>query len=229
MHLPQRLHGLQMQPVLSGLSKLPSMLAIAMFPFSGIATAMPAPFPARWFLVVPAVASPGFAGAACERCAAGYSRYPSCQYACSIYTTCNNHAQRLSWPWAAFGGVCYCVCYPQYAGSYCDRCAPGYYNYPSCTRIPCSIAANCNGHATSVTGYFPYCNCLCPHWLRWDGVRKLCVTVLRLSFLPTQTVHNRRRLRHLGGNWSEACDLVPACVPMHLPQKLRWSVLQSMR
>ena len=45
---------------------------------------------------------------------------------------CNTIGTKINVPCNSHNGAC--VCREGFAGQYCDKCAPGYYNYPACTR-----------------------------------------------------------------------------------------------
>ena len=57
---------------------------------------------------------------------------------------------------------CKCVCRAGYAGATCSSCAAQYAGYPTCVAVPCTKEANCNGHATAVSGaLISGCACAC--------------------------------------------------------------------
>eukprot|EP01063_Lacrimia_lanifica_P018464 TRINITY_DN2536_c0_g1_i2.p1 TRINITY_DN2536_c0_g1~~TRINITY_DN2536_c0_g1_i2.p1 ORF type:complete len:2247 (+),score=148.96 TRINITY_DN2536_c0_g1_i2:33-6773(+) len=99
---------------------------------------------------------PGFAGASCERCAAGSTGYPSCA-ACSIAADCSGNAASVSAN--SLGTACECTCSEGFAGAKCDECAEGFVNYPNCDK--CSATRSCNGHAWSVTDDGARASCVC--------------------------------------------------------------------
>merc|ERR1719402_28110 len=74
----------------------------------------------------------------CERCVAGtwnYDAYSGCR-------RCRCHKE------GSVSGQCnavtgHCRCLEGFQGEHCDRCSPGYYNFPNCR------ACNCNQHGTN--------------------------------------------------------------------------------
>ncbi|NWX92235.1 LAMA3 protein, partial [Nothoprocta pentlandii] len=50
-----------------------------------------------------------------------------------------------------------CPCHSNYAGLRCDRCAPGYYSYPSCSPCQCSPHGSHHGVCEPTAGQ---CECL---------------------------------------------------------------------
>lgn len=83
------------------------------------------------------VCNPGFAGAACNQCAANYFGYPDCKF-CSAAATCNGNG--------TCGSSGDCVCNTGFAGAGCNQCAANYFGYPDCKL--CSAATTCNGNGT---------------------------------------------------------------------------------
>ena len=102
----------------------------------------------------------GYTGAACSSCATYYSGYPTCTpTACSIDVNCNGHASSVN---GTLVCGCTCTCSAGYIGAACSSCATNYSGYPTCTLTACSIDANCNGHASSVSGTLVSgCTCTC--------------------------------------------------------------------
>lgn len=75
-------------------------------------------------------------GDACDRCAVGYTGYPSCHLDPCYQKTCNDHGK-------CSNGQCRCMA--AFSGDECDRCAPGYDGYPDC-RCECSAGETaCDG------------------------------------------------------------------------------------
>ncbi|XP_069076126.1 laminin subunit alpha-3 isoform X1 [Pleurodeles waltl] len=74
------------------------------------------------------------AGINCEQCALGYYR----PYGVSRETLhgCIPCSCNLEYSVGCEEGSGTCYCKPNYSGGSCDRCAEGYYNFPSCIRIP---------------------------------------------------------------------------------------------
>ena len=102
----------------------------------------------------------GYTGATCNQCATNYEGYPTCQpVPCYTHCDCSDHATSVS------GNVvtgCTCACAAGFAGATCNECAPNFENYPSCVESTCSIADNCHGHATAVSGTpATHCDCTC--------------------------------------------------------------------
>uniref|UniRef100_A0A8C6ZTL4 Laminin subunit alpha 3 n=1 Tax=Nothoprocta perdicaria TaxID=30464 RepID=A0A8C6ZTL4_NOTPE len=107
-----------------------------------------------------------FQGESCEQCADGFYGFPSCvrilftspnpsdvvasdiiECSCdargSVPNTCGHRGQ--------------CLCHSNYAGLRCDRCAPGYYSYPSCSPCECSPHGSHHGVCEPTVGQ---CECL---------------------------------------------------------------------
>ena len=113
----------------------------------------------------------------CNACSPLYEVFPSCYLKCTNVSNCTGHASNVS------GNVaqgCNCTCQNQWTNSTCNvcpmnfdaakncgACAPGYDTYPSCF-LSCTKAANCSGHASSVSGNTNTgCNCTCSD--QWTG------------------------------------------------------------
>ena len=96
----------------------------------------------------------------CNMCAAGYENYPTCSLIqCSINTDCSGHAASVTG--TVYSG-CECACSAGFAGIACDRCDIHFEGYPACTPISCTSRADCNGHASSVSGTtVSGCTCTC--------------------------------------------------------------------
>ena len=104
--------------------------------------------------------STGYTGTTCNVCATNYSGYPTCApIACTVAANCNNHAASVT---GTLVSGCTCSCSTGYTGGSCSTCSTGYYDYPTCVEIPCSVYADCDNHATSVTGtMLSGCTCTC--------------------------------------------------------------------
>ena len=102
----------------------------------------------------------GYAGSSCDLCATNYGGYPNCTASqCSISTHCNSHATQVS---GTSVTGCRCTCASNYVGASCNACGPNYESYPTCSATPCTVARNCNDHATSVNGTLASgCTCAC--------------------------------------------------------------------
>ncbi|MBI5527298.1 MAG: DUF1566 domain-containing protein [Deltaproteobacteria bacterium] len=88
------------------------------------------------------VCNPGYSGATCHECAAGYIGYPDCAKDPCVPDPCSGHG-------TCNGGDC--VCGAGYAGAMCSECATGYLGYPDCAKNPCDPDP-CNGHGTCSGG-----------------------------------------------------------------------------
>ena len=101
----------------------------------------------------------GFTGGRCEACSPGRSG-PNCDpIPCTNPTDCSSHAASVS---GTYVSGCVCRCARGYAGGKCDSCALHYAGYPACAPIPCTVNADCSGHAGSVTGTLVTgCSCSC--------------------------------------------------------------------
>lgn len=94
-----------------------------------------------------------FDGKQCDRCKDGYFNYPDClceyflcrislpciQYIAILRIDCNCDLQ------GTLAEVCekstgQCLCKEGFGGPRCDKCLPGYYNYPDCQPCNCSIS-----------------------------------------------------------------------------------------
>ena len=104
--------------------------------------------------------STGYSGASCNTCTTNYGVYPSCEpLVCTVSEDCHNHATSVS---GTRVSGCTCTCATGYTGATCSDCTNNYYGYPSCVPIPCTIATNCNSHASSVSGNLvDGCSCTC--------------------------------------------------------------------
>ncbi len=66
---------------------------------------------------------PNFSGMLCDRCAAGYYRYPDCLACnCDIYGSYGIGCDEIG----------QCTCRQTFEGLTCNKCRPNYYNYPIC-------------------------------------------------------------------------------------------------
>jgi len=61
---------------------------------------------------------PQYAGAHCEKCAAGYIGYPRCVFSDHCPTSCGHGECKVS--------TGSCACFTGWAGTHCDTCAPGF-------------------------------------------------------------------------------------------------------
>ena len=78
---------------------------------------------------------------------------------CTVAANCNNHATSVS---GTLSSGCTCTCSTGYGGAACSSCATRYNGYPACSPIACTISADCNGHASSVSGTLVNgCTCSC--------------------------------------------------------------------
>ena len=104
--------------------------------------------------------STGYNGTTCDACATNYGVYPSCEpLVCTVDEDCNGHATSVA---GTRVSGCTCTCSPTYTNPTCSGCAANYENYPSCSAIPCTTAADCSGHATAVSGtLISGCSCTC--------------------------------------------------------------------
>ena len=102
----------------------------------------------------------GYVGASCDACAANYQGYPACRpIQCTIAADCNNYTTSVAGTRVT---GCQCTCRAGYAGATCNVCAVGYGGFPTCVAIACTKEANCNGHATTVSGNLVTgCTCAC--------------------------------------------------------------------
>eukprot|EP01060_Flectonema_neradi_P021855 TRINITY_DN298_c0_g1_i7.p1 TRINITY_DN298_c0_g1~~TRINITY_DN298_c0_g1_i7.p1 ORF type:complete len:6169 (+),score=1117.83 TRINITY_DN298_c0_g1_i7:8252-26758(+) len=107
----------------------------------------------------------------CDECATGYYNYPECLQ-CSVSNHCNNHATSVTSNVNKDG--CSCTCSSGYTGATCGECTVGFVKSVdtqlSSTCTECTVAANCNGNADSVTssgGLSQECACSCSN--QWTG------------------------------------------------------------
>ena len=126
----------------------------------------------------------------CSGCGEGYEGvYPQCYLTCTTSSNCSSHAASVSGN-SATGCNCSClnmwterncsVCPEQFdAAQDCGTCAAGRDGYPACFQV-CSVATDCNRHASAVNGTFPNCTCACRN--QWRGVRcDVCPTNFNAS------------------------------------------------
>ncbi|CUE71036.1 membrane-associated protein, putative [Bodo saltans] len=112
----------------------------------------------------------------CSNAYAAFSTYPNCYLTCTVAANCSNHADSVTGNSVA---GCNCSCRNQWKGNTCNSCAanysatadcgtcaPGYIDYPICPRA-CTVALDCNGHASNVTGHEGSCVCNCTN--QWYG------------------------------------------------------------
>lgn len=118
----------------------------------------------------------GFAGLACEQCAAGYDGYPYCADNCSnTQVSCNNHAKDVSALLSDTSSrVCVCNCSRGFAGDRCQRCADGFGDYPRCSDKCRAANVSCFvGHATQVVDFYNATlnatQCMCTCLPRYSG------------------------------------------------------------
>jgi hypothetical protein len=84
----------------------------------------------------------GWDGDRCDKCAAGYTGFPSCQVDPCYQMTCNGNGKCSS-------GRCRCAV--GYSGTECDQCASGYWGYPDC-QCECSAGElACDGRSSIKT------------------------------------------------------------------------------
>eukprot|EP00665_Eupelagonemidae_sp_cell47_P017157 gene17157-biopygen13652 len=105
-------------------------------------------------------------GALCDQCNAGADYFgspPSCSL-CTSAGYCNNNAVGTSV--ISGGAACQCNCQAAFGGTFCDSCADGHINYPSCAK--CDAAAACNGHGM-VTSDSTKTSCVCTCNAYWSG------------------------------------------------------------
>jgi hypothetical protein len=89
----------------------------------------------------------GFAGARCNRCAAGYAGYPNCVDNCTIASvTCPPGIALRTQYWPS----CQCDCAANFTGVRCELCARGYANPPLCYDACTNVSVSCRGNATAV-------------------------------------------------------------------------------
>jgi laminin alpha 3/5 len=68
---------------------------------------------------------------------------------------CECNAQgSLDFACAEYGGQCRCK--PNVIGRNCDRCAPGYFNFPDCMRCKCGVNHQCDERSGQ---------CFCPRFV----------------------------------------------------------------
>lgn len=97
----------------------------------------------------------GYFGARCDKCASGYTNYPTCQRDCTPERLCSGHANEVL-------SCSVCRCTTGYGGTTCNSCSAGYGVYPHCEALPCSVPVDCSGHASRVLGKVPTgCTCIC--------------------------------------------------------------------
>ena len=126
---------------------------------------------------------------------------PNCTASqCSIATHCNNHATQVS---GTSVTGCRCTCASNYVGASCNACGPNYESYPTCSATPCTVASNCNDHATSVNGTLASgCTCACA--FGFAGVR--CQDVRRWVLqLPRTALHRHQRKKSTNSLRSRQC------------------------
>jgi hypothetical protein len=113
----------------------------------------------------------------CGVCLPGYSGFPFCAKTCTIKDDCDGHASAVTGN-AQTG--CQCNCTNQWTGGMCQVCPPGldknadcgkceagYSGYPFCAKS-CTVAADCSGHAASVSGN-AQTGCICNCENQWMG------------------------------------------------------------
>ena len=114
----------------------------------------------------------------CGSCVAGATGYPTCYRPCDVTADCNGHAASVQ---GTSETGCNCTCRNSWYGTTCAACASQFNSsddcgscaqplyggtYPSC--VPrCTVAADCNGRASAVTGLRPECSCTCT--AQWTG------------------------------------------------------------
>ena len=73
----------------------------------------------------------------CSACAEGYYDYPDCK-PCPCFPEGTLEDENSGLPVCVFedelGSDLQCPCRDNYSGTFCDECAPGYYNFPDCIR-----------------------------------------------------------------------------------------------
>ena len=69
----------------------------------------------------------------CSACAQGYYDYPDCK-PCACFPA-GTQEDEAGAPVCTSGGQdLQCPCKENFGGAFCDECAPGFYNFPECTR-----------------------------------------------------------------------------------------------
>ena len=105
-----------------------------------------------------------FDGPSCDRCADGYSGYPSCSDACSNPgVSCNSKATGVSPAMPPLNATqrCVCACRRGFTGSQCQYCDVGFFNYPLCIDECSNFLSSCGPHAVNMTGTPGNCSCSC--------------------------------------------------------------------
>ena len=73
----------------------------------------------------------------CSACAQGYYDYPDCK-PCPCFANGTIEDTSSGLPVCVIeddsGSDLQCPCRENYSGTFCDECAPGYYNFPDCIR-----------------------------------------------------------------------------------------------
>ena len=69
----------------------------------------------------------------CTACADGYYDYPDCK-PCDCFAN-GTRLMDNGIPFCVSDtGELECPCLPNFAGAFCDQCAPGFFNFPECSR-----------------------------------------------------------------------------------------------
>ena len=118
---------------------------------------------------------PQFGGDKCNECAPLRVGYPECVL-CDVDVHCSGHADTVM-PVNATTCECQCTamwtgakcdsCPANYDQTTCDRCHPGFINYPKCTE--CTVGVHCSDHAVNVTSNAAADTCECTCRNMWSG------------------------------------------------------------
>eukprot|EP00026_Physarum_polycephalum_P000008 Phypoly_transcript_00008.p1 GENE.Phypoly_transcript_00008~~Phypoly_transcript_00008.p1 ORF type:complete len:1984 (+),score=285.38 Phypoly_transcript_00008:6000-11951(+) len=100
-----------------------------------------------------------YQGDHCDACRTGYENYPTC----SLPDPCKNFVCNNGGSCAKnTSGLPYCACPNNFAGDHCEKCAPGYVGYPTCSLPPdpcSSYTCNFHGSCTTDKSGNPHCDC----------------------------------------------------------------------
>uniref|UniRef100_U3K7L1 Laminin subunit alpha 5 n=1 Tax=Ficedula albicollis TaxID=59894 RepID=U3K7L1_FICAL len=99
---------------------------------------------------------PNYTGEHCDTCAEGYLNFPHCYRKWGSLLAAHRPSSCGKGQQLQLCDTGQCLCRTGFEGHSCDRCAPGYFNYPLCQSCQCSREGSLHGTCDQDTGQ---CSC----------------------------------------------------------------------